>query len=222
MEISKETLAILKNFASVNPNLLFRAGSNVINTISISKSVYASYTCKEQFPVDYDVYDLNEFLAVVALFDNPQFVFNEKCVEIREGQRSVRYFGAAQEVLVFPRKPIVAPTADIVFNVTTEQIQTILRVASVLKSQELSFVGTAGGVLQIIVGDSSSSNAQSNSYTMSFEDQKTDNNFNAKIKIENLKIIPGNYTVQLAAKKIARFVHADLEYIVVLEQNSEF
>ena len=63
MKLSKETLSVLKNFATINGNILIKTG-NRLSTISAQKNVMASTTVSENFDSDFGIYDLNEFLCV--------------------------------------------------------------------------------------------------------------------------------------------------------------
>ena len=216
MKLNKETIALLKNFATINGNLLIKPGSN-LSTISASKSVYATVNVKEDFPSQFGIYDLNEFLGVIALFNDPELNFTEKYVSIKEGKNSVKYFGADETVLVAPSKALKVPPADIEFNLTTEQVNMILRTSGVLRAPDVTISGD-GGVLKIIVGDRK--NSSGNNYVM--EVGETDSTFNANIRVDNIKMIPGDYKVELAAKKIAKFSNGSLEYVLSLEADSVF
>lgn len=216
MKISKETLALLRNFAAINSNILLKPG-NVLSTLSASKTIYAKVTVKEQFTHQFGIYDLNEVLGIASLFSDPDFEFNEKFLIVREGGSSVKYFAAAEEVLVVPSKPLNVPPADIEFNLSADQLTMILKTAGVLRAPDVCIEGN-GTTLRANVCDKK--NPSSNSYIV--ELGATDETFKANLRVDNLKMMMSNYTVQLAAKKIAKFVSNDLEYVVVLEQDSEF
>lgn len=216
MKLSKETIALLKNFATINGNLLIKPGSN-LSTISASKSVYSTVDVKEDFPSQFGIYDLNEFLGVIALFNDPELTFTDKYVAIKEGRNSVKYFGADETVLVAPSKALKVPPADIEFKLTTEQVNMILRTSGVLRAPDVTISGD-NGVLKIIVGDRK--NSSGNNYVM--EVGETDSVFNANIRVDNIKMIPGDYKVELAAKKIAKFSNGSLQYVLSLEADSVF
>lgn len=216
MKLSKETIALLKNFATINGNLLIKPGSN-LSTISASKSVYATVDVTEDFPSQFGIYDLNEFLGVIALFNDPELNFTDKYVSIKEGRNSVKYFGADETVLVAPSKALKVPPADIEFNLTTEQVNMVLRTSGVLRAPDVTISGD-GEVLKIIVGDRK--NSSGNNYVM--EVGETDSVFNANIRVDNIKMIPGDYKVELAAKKIAKFSNGSLQYVLSLEADSTF
>ena len=81
MELNETTLEVLKNFASINPNLVVREG-NEISTITEAKNVLASATIDTPFPKEFGVYNLSEFLGVLNLVDKPSLKFDDNFVII--------------------------------------------------------------------------------------------------------------------------------------------
>jgi hypothetical protein len=216
MKLSKETTALIKNFASINSNLLLKAG-NKLATISAQKNVMADATVSETFP-DFGIYDLNEFLGAMSLFDDPELDFSEKYVTIKQGSMSIKYFAADASVLTAPQKSITFPDAEIQFSVTAAMLNMIHRTASVLRAADVSIVGD-GSTITAVVGDKK--NATGNSYSEPVG--TTDKNFKVNLKVENLKMIPGDYTVSISSKKISRFKgNGDLVYYVAVEADSSF
>lgn len=216
MKISKETINILKNFASINSNLLFTG--NTLKTTSTNKTIVSSVSVQEQFPTDFGVYDLNEFLGTLALFNEPELDFQNKFVTISEGKNKIKYFAADSSILTSPKKDIVFPSADIEFNLTNTMMSTIQRAAGVLKAADFSIIGD-GSNLIITVGDKK--NPTSNNYETIVGD--TDKTFRANIKIDNLKMLQSDYLVTIHPK-IARFQSTvgDLVYYVAVETDSSF
>lgn len=216
MKLSKETVAVIKNFAGINSNLLLKAG-NKLATISGQKNVMADATVAETFP-DFGIYDLNEFLGAMSVFEDPELEFSEKFVTIKSGGRSIKYFAAAAEVLTAPSKAITFPEAEVNFKVTAEQLDFIRKTAGVLSSEDVSIVGD-GSTIKVTVGNKS--NSTSNSFNESVG--TTDKSFKVNLKVENLKMLPGNYDVSISSKKISRFKGAgDLVYYVAVEADSTF
>ena len=66
MKLSNKTLEVLKNFSNINQNILIEEG-NVVRTISTMKNILGSATITESFPIEFGIYDLNEFLGVMSL-----------------------------------------------------------------------------------------------------------------------------------------------------------
>lgn len=218
MKLSKETLATFKNFSSINSNLTLKPGSK-ITTISTGKNIIAEATVTETFPNDFGIYDLNEFLGAMSLFTDPDLDFQDKYVTISEGKNNVRYFAANQSILTVVPNIKQFPDVDVSFDLSAQMLSQIQRVASILRVSDFSIVGD-GTDLSIEVGDKS--NPTSNSYKS--EIGVTDKTFRCNIKVENMKMAPGDYTVSIGGKKISQFVNnsQDLKYFVALELDSTF
>jgi hypothetical protein len=217
MKLSKETVALIKNFAGINSNLLLKSG-NKLATISSQKNVMADATVSETFP-DFGIYDLNEFLGAMSLFDDPELEFNEKFVSIKQGSSNIKFFAADASVLTAPQKAITFPDAEINFTMTTSMLNMINKTASVLRAADVSIVGD-GSKVTAVVGDKK--NATGNSFSEPVGD--TDKTFKVNLKVENLKMLPGEYQVSISSKKISRFKSptSDLVYYVAVEADSTF
>jgi hypothetical protein len=219
MKLSKETVGVLKNFASINGNLLIKEGSKLA-TISAQKNVMASITVPETFDSEFAIYDLNEFLGALSLFEDPDLEFSEKSVRIKQGNNSIRYYAAdAGTLTIPPAKQIQLPSEDITFDLTAATLAMVQRTASVLHSADVSVVGD-GSKMKIVVADKK--NAAANAYEVALSD--TDKSFKVNLKVDNLKMIPGNYSVAISNKKISRFQSStsDLVYFVAVEADSTF
>lgn len=216
MKLSKETVSLFKNFAGINSNLLLKSG-NKLATISAQKNVMSDATVSETFP-DFGIYDLNEFLGAMSLFDDPELDFSEKYVTIKQGNSSIKYFAAEPSVLTAPQKSITFPAHEIEFNMSAAMLNMIHRTASVLRATDLSIVGD-GTTITAVVGDKK--NATGNSFSEPVG--STDKKFKVNLKVENLKMLPGDYTVSISSKKISRFQGTgDLVYYVAVEADSTF
>ncbi len=171
----------------------------------------------ETFPQEFGIYDLNEFLGALTLFNDPEITFDEKFLSITEGHNTIKYFGADSSVLTAPSKDIKVPPADVEFTLTSDQVNLIMKTSGVLRAQDVTISGN-GSKIKVVVGDKK--NVTSNSYEMVVGD--TDAKFVAHMKIDNLKFIPGEYKVELSSKKIAKFSSNFVEYVVSLEADSQF
>ena len=83
MKLSEHTTSVLKNFASINQNLVIKEGKT-ISTMSAMKNIVARAEVDEDFPREIAIYDLNEFLASLSLFNNPVLEFSEHFIMITE------------------------------------------------------------------------------------------------------------------------------------------
>lgn len=218
MKLSKDTVTLFKNFAGINSNLLLKQG-NKLATISTQKNVMSDTVVSETFPADFGIYDLNEFLGAMSLFEDPELDFSDKYVTIKEGGASIKYFAAEIGNLVVPQKAIVFPEAEIEFTLTATMLNMIQKTASVLRATDLQIVGD-GSKMVIQVGDKK--NATGNTYNAQVG--STDKEFKVNLKVENLKMLPGDYLVSISSKKISRFkaTSSELVYYVAVEADSVF
>ena len=219
MILTKETLTLIKNFAGINGSLMLQPGCRLA-TISEGKNVMAESSIVEDFPMNFGIYDLNEFLNVVALFPTTQLDFSEKYALVSDGGSSrIKYFAAGSGIVKSAPTTIKFPEADVEFKLEAAQLAMILRTASVLKASDLSMTGD-GNALRVVVSDKK--NDTSNAYDVAIGD--TGATFKVNLKIENLKMLPGDYDVAISKKKISRFrsTTGDLTYYVAVESDSEF
>lgn len=220
MKLSEKTITILKNFSTINESILIKKGS-AIRTISILKNIYAEAEVTEEFPTDFAIYDLNEFLNGLSLHQDPDLDFsNDSYLQIREGKRRVKYFFADPEVIVTPpEKEIELPTQDICFQIEHSQLDKLKKASAVYKLPDLSVVGE-NGVIRALVRDKN--NDTSNEYSIIVGE--TDQEFVFNFKEENIKIIPGSYDVIISQHLSAKFINEkyDLKYFIALEPDSSF
>lgn len=216
MIFSKETLAILKNFSTINSNLMFREGKK-ISTISVAKSLVGFATIQETIPQDFGIYDIPEFLGVLSLFEEPEITFHDKFLTITQGRSSVKYFGASEEVLVYPKKFPSLDDPEIEFDLTADDINAILKSASTLKTQDVRFVGN-GETISVLVGDKK--NQTANNFV--HEIGETDKTFSISITTDNLKIIPQDFQVGVINRRAVKLTGEKIEYIVAIETDSTF
>jgi hypothetical protein len=218
MKLSKDTVNLFKNFAGINSNILLKSG-NEISTISAQKNVMSDTTVTETFPRDFGIYDLNEFLGAMSLFEDPELDFQEKFVTIKEGGNSIKYFAADASVLTVPTRKISFPDAEVEFTLTSTMLNMIHRTASVLRATDLQIIGDGEKII-VQVGDKK--NVTGNSYSAHVG--STDKTFQANLKVENMKMLPGDYLVSISSKKISRFksTASELVYYVAVEADSTF
>ena len=221
MKLSDKTLSVLKNFSSINQSILFKQGSK-LRTISVMKNILAEATITEEFTKDFGIYDLNQFLNVnTSIFKSPDLDFsNDGYVVIREGKMRQRFFFADPNVIVVPpEKEISLPSEDVCFELSTEQLNTLIKAAAVNQLPDISAVGEAG-VVKLVVRDKK--NDTSNDFAVVVGE--TENEFCFNFKVENIKVLPGTYEVVVSQKLLSRFTskNHDLTYYIALEPDSTF
>ncbi len=220
MKLSDKTLTLLKNFSSINQSILFKQGSS-LKTISVMKNILAEATIEEDLPTDFGIYDLNQFLNGLGLHQNPDLDFeNEGHVVIREGRSRTKYFFADPAVIVTPpEKQITLVSEDVSFELSTSQLDKLLKAAAIYQLPDLAVVG-GDGVVKIVVRDKK--NDTSNDFSIVVGE--TDSTFSFNFKVENIKILPGTYDVVVSQKLLSRFTcrDYDLTYYIALEPDSTF
>jgi hypothetical protein len=220
MKLSDSTLTILKNFAGINNSILVKEGKR-LRTISVAKNILAEAEIKENFPKDFAIYDLNQFLNGLSLHQDPDLDFNqESYLSIKEGKRRVKYFFADPNVIISPpEKDITLPTEDISFQLDSASLEKLVKAAQVYQLPDLSAIGEAG-VIKLVVRDKK--NDTSNEYAIVVGD--TDKEFSFNFKVENIKIIPGAYDVVVSSKLLSKFTNTkyNLTYYIALEPDSNF
>jgi len=220
MKLSDQTLNILKNFAGINNSILVKQGTQ-LRTISVAKNILAEAAIDEDFPRDFAVYDLNQFLNGLSLHQDPDLDFSpDSYISIKEGKRRVKYFYADPNVIVSPpEKEITLPSEDVHFQLESSSLEKLLKAAAVYQLPDLSAVGEAG-VVKLVVRDKK--NDTSNEFAVVVGE--TDKEFSFNFKVENIKIIPGAYDVVVSQKLLSKFTNTNcnLKYYIALEPDSTF
>ena len=221
MKLSDNTLTLLKNFAGINQSILVKQG-NKLRTISIAKNILAEAEITEEFPRDFAIYDLNQFLNGSSLHQDPDLDFAEDSyITIREGKRRVKYFYADPNVIISPpEKEIKLPSDDVCFQLETGSLEKLVKAASVYQLPDISAIGDAGAI-RLVVRDKK--NDTSNEYSIVVGE--TNEQFTFNFKVENIsKIISGAYNVVVSRKLLSQFTNTNhnLSYWIALEPDSTF
>jgi hypothetical protein len=220
-KISKETLGILKNFASINSNILVKSG-NVLTTISPVKNVMAKATVNETFSSEFGIWDLNKFLGTVSLFESPEFEFDEKNVRISNGSSEVVYYYSEPKLLTVPSKEITMPEGVLTFTLKQTDLNELQKASSIMQLSDM-VVRSDGDKVQIAVLDKK--DTTSNIYSLEVGDlPHGDHNFEFYFKVENLKMIPGDYDVIISEKNISQLSNTkdNIVYWIALETDSYY
>ena len=220
MKLSDSTISLLKNFSTINQSILFKQGTR-LRTISVMKNILAEATIAEEFPKDFGIYDLNQYLNGLALHNNPELNFEaDNYVVIKEGRSRSKYFFADPSVIITPpEKSIELPSEDVTFDLSTDQLDKLLKAAAIYQLPDLAVVG-GNGVVKVVVRDKK--NDTSNDFAITVGE--TDATFSFNFKVENIKILPGTYEVVVSQKLLSRFTakNYDLTYYIALEPDSTF
>ena len=220
MKLSKGTLDILKNFSNINQSICFKEGTE-LSTLSIQKNILSRANVEEKFPKNFAIYDLSEFLSGLTLFEDPEFNFdNDNFVIIKDRKNSSRYFFADPSTITTPpENKVELPSKDVCFTVAWADISNVIKAAAIYQIEDLAVVGD-GSKIKLVVRDKK--NDTSNSYAVDVG--TTDKSFSFNFKVENLKLLPGDYQVVISKQNASLFRDAnrDLEYLIALEPDSKY
>lgn len=225
MKLSSDTQSTLKNFASINSNLVVQEG-NTIRTIAEAKNILARATVSESFDTSFGVYDLNEFLGVMSMFDDPEVVVSEDAAfaQIKQDRRSVKYFFSDPSILTTPAKDIDLPTVDVTFNLSQADMNALRKASSALGVTDVVVTGDEGDT-GITIKVTDERDATSNSFELDVtECTRPENKFKFVFNISNFKFVNGDYSVSISSKLISHFKNqtTPIEYWVALEKTSTF
>lgn len=222
MEISANTVNVLKNFASINGNIVIKPG-NKLMTISEAKNILAEAVVPENFSEQVGIYDLQEFLNVLNLVDQPRVRFESNWMDIgsQSGRELVKYYYADTDMLTTPTKPIDMPDADVWFTIDETTSAAIKRAASIFGHTQLAIEPDNGSIKLTVVDPE---NATANQYTVQVDGGYNNDSFKFILNINNLRMVQDTYEVKISSKLISQFKNesGSLTYWVALEKSSTY
>lgn len=210
MKLSKQTLDVLRNFAGINQNILVRPG-NVLTTRTVARNIFAEATVADSFDTEFGIYNLVEFLGVVSLFSDPEIDITDNVITISEGKNTLKYVCANKEILDFPESSVKMPATDVSFELSEETLKQLLKAGAVLGSTDLLISGDGTSITAAVVDPQ---NPSSNTFSVTVGE--TDRTFSAFIKLENMKMPAGIYTVNLSSRKLAQFASKTVDYNIYI------
>ena len=217
MNLSNETLSILKSFSAINPSIQFREGSE-LKTISPTKTVLAKAKLKDTIDSTFAIYDLSRFLGVLSLFNNPKYTVNENELTIESDGRKVNYvFCDPSTIQVPPDKELNIGDADVEFEMKREHFGEVMKALGVMSLPDFVVVGDGS---KIYLRATDTKNPSTDRYDI--EVGTTDKTFNVVFRTEHMKLMPKDYTVSISSKGISHFEAEDVEYFIAIESSSTF
>jgi hypothetical protein len=223
MELSDRTLQVLKNYATINPNIVFKKG-NELMTISVARNVLSKATLDEEIPSDFGIYDLNEFLNVLGLVDSPNLELTNDYAIVSDsvGRTKIKYHFSDPDMLTVPQKEIIMPETEVNFVLDTATLSKLKRAASALGHGEIS-ISPSGGSVRLSVVDTT--DPTSNTLSIDVEgDYDEGTTFNFILNVNNLKIVNEDFEVGISSKLISNFKsqQSAIEYFIALEKTSTY
>ena len=218
MKLSNGTINVLKNFSTINQNLVIKEGSD-ISTMSAMKNIVAKAKVEEDFIKEFAIYDLNEFLSALSLFEKPDLDFQDDYVVITEegSAKSLKYWYSDPSVVTTPTRDITMPSKELQFDFSSDSLAEITKAASVIGAPDMVL---EKGKLRV----TDKKNITANDYATELDVPDSDVDYKFWFKVENLKLLPGSYSVEVSSHKISRFSNSsvDIEYFIALEPESSY
>jgi|TARA_R110000787_G_scaffold283312_1_gene395930 hypothetical protein len=220
MNLSSDTVAVLKNFSDINQNILVKTG-NKLQTISTMKNILAEAEISEKFESEFAIYDLPEFLRAVELFEKPELKFNGGSnlqIADANSKQAIKYFFADKSVITCPTKNITMPDKEVTFTLTKDAFAQLLKGVTTLNLPDVAVVGD-GKNIKLVATDKK--NKSSNNYSVNVGE--TTKTFSAYFKAENFKMVNDDYDVAISKQKISHFINRSkpIQYWIALEPDSE-
>jgi hypothetical protein len=205
--MQKETIDVLKNAAAINQGILIVEG-NQIRTMSVMKNVFLTANVPDTFDKEFAVYDLNELLSTLSLFDKPEVTYKTDHILVASGKSKIKYYYSAPSVVVSPPKDkTITITGDFTFQLAESVLSQLIKAAAIMKMDTVEI--TKDGLRAF------NRKNGGNQYDVKFETTKGDLDEPKMLTIELLKLLPRDYTVTIG-DRAAKFnsIDGDLEYIV--------
>jgi len=215
MKLSENTMSVLKNFSAINSGLVLQQG-NIQKTISPEKSILVEAELEDAIPELFGIYDLNQFLGNVTTLGNPDLAFNENSVMMNDGEIAFSYYSCSPNLIVSPPdKELKLKQVDVSFTLTNAILAKLLKLAAMNNLTHLSVVGKNG---EIRLQTHEKANDTSNHASFKLNDYSGPD-FTASFKVDNIKLIAGDYDVEIQLGAFAKFVskNAKIKYFIALE-----
>ena len=219
MKLSDTTISVLKNYSSINQNLKIGSGNNLV-TMSAMKNIVAQSKVEETFEKDVAIYDLNEFLAAMSLFDSPELDFEDEYLMMgNEGRTSsLKYWYSDPSVVTTVTKDIEMPSTEVTFTLSSDELSHITKAAAVIGAPDMVLDSNGLKVTD-------KKNDTANDYFLPLVQKGSEVvDYKFWFKVENLKILPGTYDVSVSSKNISNFKNSNvnIEYFIALEPESKY
>lgn len=219
MKISTDTLNILKWISSdINGAIRIDAGNKIYST-AITKALCTVVEVEEEFPCQFVTADLSKFLAMSALFEEPEFTFNEQCVQISSSNgKNTSVFYQTDPACVQQSNKVPRPQKEIAisFHIKSDDLKKVFRAAAVMDAPEL-FITAKDGIVRMSCSTKLSTLSEygdkqgaTNSFDIILGECNEEDNFEFHYKRKFFKIYADfSYDVEIATSGLAKFSASD-------------
>jgi len=229
MKISPATINLLTSFSAISQSLLVKPGSK-LSTRNAVNSVLARAEVEEDFPIQFAIYDLNQFLDLLRITPDADVEFNPNFMVVSSSEGGeTRYYYADPSLIQAPAGNDPKLEVHYEFTLTPADINTINKTATIVSATMLSIQARKGKVLLFV---SDPKNASSNNYRRPLGKCDEELEFDVRMAINNFNVVPDNYDVQVAhavgksgAKALVFFLSSTtrkLTYLVAADAGSTF
>ena len=217
MKISKQTLEILKNFSSINGSVLIKKGDTVL-TKSTNNNIYAIAKLDHQIDFDMGIYDLGQYLNLMALFGtDADLTIDGSSLVLKNGKSSAKTSLADPSVIMHPKSQMNFPVADVIFDMKQDDIQKLMKSSAMLGLTQIRFANVDGKIIASGVRDESD-----NMYAIEVADYDGEAEFEFNVAVANIKLYDGDYKVSISKHGAVQFEGALITYIIALEANTVY
>ena len=219
MFLSSDTVQVLKNLSTINQSILIKPGKR-LRSMSVMKNILVEADITEEFTREVAIYDLNQFLNCLSLIPGAEIELGNNSITITDGTNSIDYRYSDPSVITAPpEKELKLPSEDVCVVLSEEHLETVKKAAAVLQIPDVSFVGD-GESIYLTVRDKK--NSGSNSYRIAVGE--TEEVFQFNLKVENLKLLSGDYDVIISSKNLSQFTSHSrpVTYFVAIEPDSTY
>jgi hypothetical protein len=210
MKLSKKTLEIFKNFSILNP-ILFVPEGNVLRTKSPGGGIIAKAVLDEQFPSDFLIGDVPQFINTIGLLDEPEIEFQENFLNIVGGGTSIRFFyGNILNIPDVLEHDVVLPSVDISFKLSSKELKNLTQAANVLQNPDLVITQQVDG---LYIKSCHEANATANVYEMKIEEYTASEDRHGEtivFDVNNFQFIQAGYNVEISLDGLAKFSFEDI------------
>ena len=218
MKLSDKTVGILKNFSTINQNILIKEGSK-LRTMSTMKNILAEADVSEAFPADFGIYDLNEFLGVLTLAKDADLNFdNQAFLTANSGPTRIKYMYSDPSILTVPPETFNAPETNVDFSMPQDILTSVLKASAVMQLPDITIISNGNPGVEVTATDLK--NTSSNNYTQVLDIDRQP--FECRFKAENLKMITGDYEVHVSTSAgVSHWVGTDVSYWIAMEAKTD-
>lgn len=200
MKLSMNTVAVLKSFSQINSSIWISPGKK-LKTISTTKGIFAEIEIEDEFPAEFGIYDLPQFLSAINLMKDADIEFGESAMTITDGHASMIYTYTPKTLISTPpEKELALPSIDVEFELPLDTYKSVQSACSVLKADKMVVFSDKG---KIYVGTASSTDKNANNFKV--EVGEADSDFRHVFSLENLRFLPLHLNVKISDKGIACF-----------------